>query len=165
LKRYSSLSTGDNFRSTLFTSVVILLTTEAVKTLRFLGAVFILDIDGDIFFDVDRVRNRDGFRDVNRVQLRDMHCVRNRNWDFEGNLHRERDVFLDGVWHLSFYVNRVRLFKVNRNRLLHLNFHRHLDRIGYILLDSYRVGLRNRDPNFLSKDNGLHILVRAAECS
>jgi len=144
---------------------VILLTTEDVKTLRFLGAIFFLDIEGDILFDIDRVRNRDGFRDMNRVWLRDMYCVRNRNCHFDGNLHRVRDVFLDGVWHLFFYVNRVGLFNVNRDRLLHLNLHRHLDRIGHILLDSYRIGLRNRDLNFLSKDNCLHILVRAAECS
>jgi len=144
---------------------MILLTAEVVKTLRFLGVIFFLDIDGDMLFDVDRMRNRDGFRDMNRVWLRDVYCVRNRNWDFEGNLHRVRDVFLDGIWHLFFYVNRVGLFNVNRDRLLHLNFYRHLDRIGYILLDSYRIGLRNRDLNFLSKDDGLHILVRAAECS
>lgn len=159
------LSVRDLFRFSLVTSVVILPTTEAVKTLRFRGAFFFLDIEGDGLFDVDRVRHRDGFRDVNRIGLRNMYCMRNRNRDFDGNFHRVRDVFLDGVWHPFFYVDRVGLFNVNRDRLLHLNLHRHLHRIGYILLDSYRIGLRYRDLNFLSKDNGLHVLVRAAKCS
>ena len=144
---------------------MILSTTENVKTLRFLGALFFLDIDRDILFDIDRVRNRDWFRDVNRIRLRYMYCVRNRNWDFDGNFHRVRDVLLHRVWDLSFYVNRIRLFNVNRNGFFHLNFHRHLDRIGNILLDSYWIGLRNRDLNFLSQDNGLDVLVWAAECS
>jgi hypothetical protein len=143
---------------------VILITTKAVKTLRFQGAFFFLDIHGDILFDVNRVWNRDGFRDMNRIRLRDMYCVRNRNRDLDGNFYRVRDVLLHGVWYLLLYVNRVGFFNVDRDRLLYLNFHWHLDRIGHILLDSYGIGMRNRDLNFLSQDNGFHILVRAAEC-
>lgn len=124
----------------------------------FLTQVF-LDVNWNLLLNIDRMRNRDGFRDVDRIGFWYMDGNLNRDGHIYRDLHRIGNFLLNWIGDLLLYIYRIRFGNLNRIRFLNFDLHGDLYGVWNLLDDLDGIWLWDGHFDLLGDDDSLDVVV------
>ena len=141
------------------------LAAEAAVALGFTALATFMSLHEVGNFLLDDVGNGDWVRDRNMdgVGLLNVHGHLVGDGHLVGYLHRVWHFLLYGVWDLLLHIHGVGLHNFHRVGLLDLDLNGHLHGVGDLLFYGDGVGFFYGYFDLLVDDDGLHLLVWAAE--